>query len=148
MEPAFRAIGPADLETFLQLLEEMQAFFGQQLTRKSARASAAGLLAHPAFGRAWFIEADGALAGYAVLVLGYSLEFGGVDAFLDELFLRERFRGAGLGKKAMAFVEAEARALGVQALHLEVERDNHPAIELYRRIGYVDHDRYLMTKRF
>lgn len=147
MEPTFRPVGPADLEPFLELLGEMQAFFGNQLHRRSAREAARGLLENPAYGRAWFVEVGGERAGYAVLALGYSLEFGGLDAFLDELFLRERFRGAGLGRKAMAFVEAEARALGVQALHLEVERDNRPALELYRRIGYVDHDRFLMTKR-
>jgi ribosomal protein S18 acetylase RimI-like enzyme len=34
----------------------------------------------------------------------------------------------------------------VNAIHLEVDRGNHPALELYRRIGYQDHDRFLMTK--
>ncbi len=38
------------------------------------------------------------------------------------------------------------RELGVRALHLEVERENVEAQALYRRIGYKDHDRYLLTK--
>jgi ribosomal protein S18 acetylase RimI-like enzyme len=46
----------------------------------------------------------------------------------------------------MEFVETVARELGVNAMHLEVSRDNEAALELYRRIGYVDHGRYLMTK--
>ena len=36
--------------------------------------------------------------------------------------------------------------MGVNAIHLEVDRGNDPACELYRRAGYQDHDRFLMTK--
>jgi ribosomal protein S18 acetylase RimI-like enzyme len=31
-------------------------------------------------------------------------------------------------------------------MHLEVSPDNQAALELYRRAGYADHGRYLMTK--
>jgi ribosomal protein S18 acetylase RimI-like enzyme len=37
--------------------------------------------------------------------------------------------------------------LGVNAIHLEVDRGNDAAFELYRRTGYEDHHRFLMTKR-
>jgi ribosomal protein S18 acetylase RimI-like enzyme len=37
--------------------------------------------------------------------------------------------------------------MGVTALHLEVDHGNDPALELYQRAGYQDHDRNLMTKR-
>jgi ribosomal protein S18 acetylase RimI-like enzyme len=46
----------------------------------------------------------------------------------------------------MKFVEQVARQCGGNALHLEVSRDNNAAVELYRRAGYLDHGRYLMTK--
>src|SRR5438876_7571225 len=36
--------------------------------------------------------------------------------------------------------------MGVHAIHLEVDRGNNPALELYRRTGYKDHDRLLMAK--
>ncbi|MGH6897119.1 MAG: hypothetical protein ACREJ5_11325 [Geminicoccaceae bacterium] len=45
----------------------------------------------------------------------------------------------------LGLLEAEARALGVRRLFLEVERHNR-VIGLYRRAGYVDHDRFLMSK--
>ena len=35
---------------------------------------------------------------------------------------------------------------GVSALHLEVERQNEAAQGFYRRLGFKDHDRYLMTR--
>ena len=46
----------------------------------------------------------------------------------------------------MAFVEGASRDLGVNALHLEVERTNVTGQSLYRKAGFEDHDRYLMTK--
>jgi ribosomal protein S18 acetylase RimI-like enzyme len=46
----------------------------------------------------------------------------------------------------MEFVEERASELGVNAVHLEVNHGNKPALGLYRRTGYADHNRYLMTK--
>ena len=50
------------------------------------------------------------------------------------------------GKRALEFVEEKARASRVNALHLEVDRGNDPAMELYRRTGYENHGRHLLTK--
>ena len=78
--------------------------------------------------------------------IGYSIEYGGRDAFIDEVYIRAAYRGQGIGRQAMMFAETQCRALGVRALHLEVARDNTNAHALYRKVGFVDHDRYLMTK--
>jgi len=43
-------------------------------------------------------------------------------------------------------VESQGHVLGVNALHLEVDRGNDAAIELYRRAGYADQGRHLMIK--
>jgi len=98
------------------------------------------------FGRAWLFSAGSELAGYVILTLGYSFEYRGREAFVDELYVEEKFRRRGVGRRAMEFVEERARELGVNAIHLEVDRGNDAALGLYRRTGYVDHDRYLMTK--
>jgi ribosomal protein S18 acetylase RimI-like enzyme len=54
-------------------------------------------------------------------------------------------RHRGLGRRVLELLEADARVLGVSRLYLEVERRNR-VIGLYRRAGYVDHDRFLMSK--
>lgn len=38
------------------------------------------------------------------------------------------------------------RSLGIKALHLEVDRVNTRAKQLYHRFGFQDHERYLLTK--
>lgn len=103
-------------------------------------------LAHPEFGGSWLISSRGQIAGYVILTLGYSFEYRGRDAFIDELYIEPEFRRMGLGRRAMEFVEEQARALGVNALHLEVDRSNDAAFELYRRVGFTSHGRHLLTK--
>lgn len=89
---------------------------------------------------------DKEVAGYIVLTFGFSLEYHGRDALVDEIYLRERFRGQGTGTRGLQFIEGVCRELGIRALHLEVERANIIAQSVYRRAGFVDHDRYLLTK--
>lgn len=103
-------------------------------------------LAHPEYGRIWVLDAGGRAVGYVVLTLGFSFEYRGRDAFIDELYIEPAYRSRGFGRSGMELAEAYARHLGVNAVHLEADRGNHPAIEFYRRLKYADHDRYLLTK--
>jgi GNAT superfamily N-acetyltransferase len=147
MEPTFKLADQNDLDILLDLVREYYAFDGHHYDRDAVRAALVGLMRKPAFGRVWLI-CDGATpAGYVVLTIGYSIEYHGHDAFVDELYLREGYRGRGWGRGALAFVEQACRELGIHALHLEVERDNAAAHAVYRTFGFTDHDRYLLTKR-
>lgn len=106
----------------------------------------AQLIQNSRLGQVWLINDRDEPIGYVVLTLGFSLEYHGQDAFIDEIFIKASHRGKGVGTKVMEFVEAASRELGINALHLEVERANVPAQNLYRKVGFEDHDRYLMTK--
>ena len=84
--------------------------------------------------------------GYLVLTFGFSLEYSGRDALIDELFLREQFREFGIGRQAINFVTEFCRADGIKTIHLEVEHHNETAKELYRKTGFIDYKRYFLTK--
>jgi diamine N-acetyltransferase len=111
-----------------------------------ARGALHEFLANPQLGRVWLVMEKQKTAGYVVLTLGFSFEYHGRDAHIDELYIEPEHRRKGLGRQAMQFVAERAREMGVHAVHLEVDHGNDPALELYRRAGYEDHDRYLMTK--
>jgi diamine N-acetyltransferase len=98
------------------------------------------------YGKAWLIVCDGKYVGYVVLTVSFSFEYRGYDAFIDELYIAKEYRGRGIGRRAMEFVEVAAAELSVNAIHLEVSHGNDPAIGLYRRVGYSSNQRYLMTK--
>jgi GNAT superfamily N-acetyltransferase len=89
---------------------------------------------------------DGEPCGYVALTIGFSVEAGGYDAFIDELYVEEQFRDRGIGTRALAFAEEECRTLGVRRLNLEVERHNPRAKALYERVGYRDNERHLLHK--
>ncbi len=111
-----------------------------------ARKATEKLLTEPQYGGVWTIDADGVLVGYIVVVLGYSVEFGGRFGLLDELFVAQSHRGNGLGREALEFAEQQCKERGWRALRLEVAQDNRRAQFLYRRSGFQMHDRFLMTK--
>ncbi|MGD1907044.1 MAG: GNAT family N-acetyltransferase [Leptolyngbyaceae cyanobacterium] len=94
-------------------------------------------------GGIWLIYHQAELAGYIALCNGYSIEFGGKDAFIDELYLLPQFRGQGLGTETLALIKIEARRLDIRALHLEVAHTNQPAQRLYRRAQFQPRDKYL-----
>lgn len=143
--PATPADEPA-LNVFMRELREDDPEEGPYHEALS-RPAMAGLLADPAVGRAWMIRLGGETAGYVVLTLSYSVELGGRYAFVDELFVARGFRGRGVGGAVLELVAAEARAIGVQALSLEVTRSNAVAKRLYGRHGFVERGHELMTRR-
>jgi diamine N-acetyltransferase len=132
---------PALLRMMRSLAEHAPAIaFDEDGVRRSRNLGDAEL------GHAWLVSLGENPVGYVILTFGYSFEFRGRDAFVDELYVEAEFRRMGLGRRAMEFVEKKARQLGVNAVHLEVDRGNDGASELYRRAGCADHGRHLMTK--
>ncbi len=138
---------PEDLQELLAMMKELQADdpwscpFEDAVTARVTE----HLLRHPELGRVWFIAADGTNVGYIVMAYDYSLEYRGRNAWVDEFFIRSSHRGLGIGTHALEFFAQQAKILGVAVIHLEVNHGN-PAIELYRRAGFEDHCRYLMSK--
>ena len=144
----FREAIPGDEAVLLPMMRALAEQDPEVIpfNESAVRAAFHQFLALPAFGRIWLLYRGAELIGYIILAIGFSFEFRGHDAFIDELYIALAHRRRGFGRQAMAFVEQEAREMGVNAIHLEVDPGNDSALELYRRAGYVDHNRFLMTK--
>lgn len=144
---SFRPAAESDLGVLLELMRALYDEDGSTPLREDAAETALrGLLAAPDRGLVWVIEQAGEAAGYLVLTWGYSLEFYGRDAFIDELYVAPSYRGAGLGRQAVEWAEDACRAHGAGAVHLEVEIDNERAHALYRRSGFAERGLRLITK--
>jgi ribosomal protein S18 acetylase RimI-like enzyme len=146
-QPEFRLATPADAELLLDLMRDYYAFDGHHYDREPAREALLGLLSNPNFGFAWLVFDSGTPVGYIVLCFGYSLEYLGRDAFIDEFYLIESYRGRGWGRKTLEFVVEQARQHQVRAIHLEVVQRNTAALEFYRKLGFQDHGHHLMSLR-
>jgi len=133
-----------DLDNLLPLVSAYHAFEHIDSSAASRESTLRRLLAEPAFGGIWLIYADTVLAGYIVLCRGFSIEFNGFDAFIDEFYLDPEFRGRGIGGQVLKAIKIQARQMEINALHLEVARNNHPARKLYARAGFEARDKYLL----
>jgi ribosomal protein S18 acetylase RimI-like enzyme len=143
----FRMATTSDVDSILALMAAYYSQDGYEFVEADSRRTLIDLLDNVHLGQVWVVEDAEGVMGYLAVTLGYSLEYRGRDAFVDELFVHERGRGQGVGREALAVAEAYCRARGVRALHLEVEHHRTRALDLYRAGGFQDHDRRLMTKR-
>ncbi len=146
MNLEFRQAESSDADLLLETMRDFYAHEELAFEEPAARRALEGIINDSSFGRVVLICSDGDVIGYTVLTFGYSLEFHGRDAFVDEIYLREDARGQGIGQHILVYLTEICAENGVQALHLEVERKNAAAQSAYRKFGFEDHDRYLMTK--
>ena len=112
-----RKATPADAEVLAGMMAEFYAEADYPLNADRAREAFHALLTDPGLGEAWLIQADGRDAGYMVVTFGYSMEYGGRDAFIDDLFIRPAYRHAGLGSALVRHARELCAARGVRALH-------------------------------
>ena len=138
-EPAREADGGA----LLALARAFHLEDGHPLDAAGERAVLA-LAAGEPMARAWLLRQDGEAIGYVALTFGWSIEHGGRDGFLEDLYLVPQARGAGLGRRALEFAMTQAAALGIRVLHLEIEPGNAVAERLYLAHGFRPNRRRLM----
>lgn len=142
----YRVATIADLSILLELVQEFHKTERLSFDEIVDRKVLVKLLSDPALGRLWLIQRENEVIGYIIITFGYSLEYRGRDAFIDEFYLRSQYRRQGIGTQTLVFAEDACRSLDVQALHLEADFANLDAQRLYHKTGYESHDRVLMTK--
>lgn len=135
---------PADLEVLLALVREFAEVGQHPFDEGRARRALAPLLESDRHGVAWLLGAAPLPLGYAVLTWGYSLESGGREGLVDELYVRDR--GRGVGTAALAAVVEAARAEGLSRLFLETESHNTAARRFYGRLGFEADDSVWMSR--
>jgi ribosomal protein S18 acetylase RimI-like enzyme len=144
-QPVLIPIGRADLPALERMVRAYYAEDGLDFDPGRQGAALGALAAGDPLGLGWLVRRAGEIVGYAVVTLGFSIESGGRDGFIDELYVVPPMRGRGIGAEVLALVEREARARGLARLYLEVAHGNR-ALALYRRAGFIDHRRHLMSK--
>jgi len=143
-EPTLIPVHTEDLATLEAMVRAYYDEDGLAFGEGQVRALKA-LVERDCHGLVWFVEQADETIGYVILTLGFSVESGGRDGFVDELYVTRPWRGRGIGAKVLVLVEREAGARGLLKLYLEVEHGNRAKV-LYRRVGFSDHQRHLMSK--
>lgn len=87
------------------------------------------------YAQAYIIEEENERAGYGLISLTYSSEVGGLTVLIEELYIRDKFRGRGLGNNFLDFIHGTF-AGRAKRFRLELTKTNGSAQRLYLRKGY------------
>lgn len=82
--------------------------------------------------RYYIISNDDNPAGY------FSIKKNDDDLFLSKFYVLKNFRGQGLGKTAMNFIENQATNINCNKIMLTVNRHNKNAISIYEKTGFIN----------
>jgi len=140
----FKPFEAQDAPTVITMMEQFYAIDGYPMDAAVSKALFFEFIENDNLGKGWAILADGKPVGYLILTFVFSFEYAGRIAFLDELFVTEEMRGQGIAKQVLDFVSAEARALSVKIIYLEIEPHNEAAKRLYLSKNFMEHKRGLM----
>jgi GNAT superfamily N-acetyltransferase len=73
------------------------------------------------------------------------MEYGGLQAFIDDFFIRPMARGDGLGGAALQIVRGVCSELGIRALLVETDSESQAARRFYQRAGFEPTGRLLLS---
>lgn len=83
--------------------------------------------------KGYLFEYDGKTAGFGQLSFRFSSEAGGLECWIEDLFVKEEYQGLGIGS---AFFDFVLEAFPCSRYRLEVEEENNRAIALYQKKNF------------
>jgi len=145
--PQLQLAAVSDLEVLLELMRGYYRDDHLQFDAARQRAVMQRLLEEPQWGRVWLMRLPERIVGYVAVSFGFSLELGGNDAYIDEMYVVPEARGRGIARYALQQLNEPLAQQGIRAVHLEVDRHNEAAQRLYSALGYRTRDRYFLMTR-
>ncbi len=147
MSAAFTLAKPEHLDRLVALVAAFHDEAGITLSDEARQKGVSPLLDGIPHGAAYLIGPARAPIGYVIITFGWSVEYGGLDAFIDEIYVRPGVRRRGIASEALLALPSALSGGGVKAIHLEVGRDNAAAQKLYARAGFRPRDQFMLMSR-
>lgn len=128
---------PAILSLIRELAEYEKLSHEVVATEEALRES---LFGERRYAEVLIAERDGAPAGFALFFHNFSTFLGKPGLYLEDLYVKPEFRGAGIGKKLLVHLASLAKSRGCGRLEWWVLDWNEPSIGFYRKLGAVPMD--------
>lgn len=143
-----RPLKSRDLPNLLRLAH---AYWGFEKIRgfrsEDYRKLAVKILKNPSLGRTWVAVEGDRLLGYLVVVFLMSLEYGGIVAEIDELYVDRLDRGRGVGRSLLQAAREKLRQQGIASISLRVGKSNRVGIRFYKKLGFRQRNKFLVMDR-
>ena len=81
----------------------------------------------------YIMEDGNDIQGYAMVAKSFSTEFGKPCIWIEDLYLKEMYRGLGMGKMLLTFITEKYTDC---IFRLEVEEENGRSVALYEKSGF------------
>ena len=78
-------------------------------------------------------EEKGEILGYGMIAKSFSTEFGCPCIWIEDIYLKEDYRGLGVGSRFFSLIEEK---YPMHILRLEAEEENERAIAVYKKNGF------------
>lgn len=135
------------IETITSMMEDFYAIDNYPIDHETTKKLFEEFIANESLGKCWLIYKDAEIVGYFILTFVFSFEYKGRIAFLDELYIKEKHQGKGIGKEVIAFIKVQIPKLSLKLLYLEVEHHNENAQKLYIANGFEIHNRKILKHK-
>lgn len=127
----------ADLPQLADLLSELFALESDFTPERDKQLRGLRLiLDEPQLGKLFVLRVDGKVAGMANALITVSTAEGGKVLLLEDVIVSRAHRGGGYGRKLVEHVLAWAKRQGMTRVTLLADRDNIPALDFYRALGF------------
>ncbi len=127
-----------DLPVLIDFMTEFYAESNYKLDQTFARQAFQTILEQPYLGHVFIIQFEQQDVGHAVITYKFGMEYGGMMACLDDLFVLPAFRNRGLSTAALEEIREFCFSNKLKAMTVEVAFDNIPAQKIYRRTGFTE----------
>jgi GNAT superfamily N-acetyltransferase len=104
------------------------------------------ILDNPALGRLFVLRIGAKVAGMANALITISTAEGGRVLLLEDVIVSRAHRGGGLGRQLIEHVLDWARGQGMTRVTLLADRDNHFALDFYRKLGFENSNMTVLRK--
>lgn len=134
-----RKFEPEDLHEYLTMSND---FFNSEavdhfVPEENYRATFSCVMANSPFVEGWIFLVNGNIAGYLLICFTWSNEIGGMDAWIDEFYIKPEYRGKGLGTAYLKHI-LKSYPSYVNRFKLEIAPANVNAEKLYLKLGFAD----------
>jgi GNAT superfamily N-acetyltransferase len=138
----------ADLPQLADLLSELFALESDFTPERDKQLRGLRLiLDEPQLGKLFVLRVDGKVAGMANALITVSTAEGGKVLLLEDVIVSRAHRGGGYGRKLVEHVLAWAKRQGMTRVTLLADRDNAPALDFYRALGFEGSHMTVLRKR-
>ena len=85
------------------------------------------------YAQGFVFENEKEIVGYGMIAKSFSTEFGKPCIWIEDLYLKEEYRGKGMGSQFFSYLETKYPNT---IMRIEVEEENARAIAVYKKNGY------------